>query len=280
MSIINELENFQNELAYYHRLIQLSRKGTISQAGKKNLSDLYGILLQKVGQFKGLIIEITGMNVVTIPVNYKELKTDIWAVSFQLPTVVRTPIAINYCITAVGQTIGKLKDDILAGERDEQGKLINKKEEPFLQHPKIFIAHGGKSEARNKLCIFLKALGVEPLVIEDEPIEGRSVNEQVEYYLKQADCSLVLGTADDKELKDGKLYPRRNVYIEIGRFQERFPKRIIFLLEDGGSYPSDISEKIYTHFSQQSMDNAFIAIARELKTFKILKAVKPKLKEY
>jgi len=35
MSIINELENFQNELAYYHRLIQLSRKGTISQAGKK-----------------------------------------------------------------------------------------------------------------------------------------------------------------------------------------------------------------------------------------------------
>jgi len=35
------------------------------------------------------------MNVVTIPVNYKELKTDIWAVSFQLPTVVRTPIAIK-----------------------------------------------------------------------------------------------------------------------------------------------------------------------------------------
>jgi hypothetical protein len=141
--------------------------------------------------------------------------------------------------------------------------------------PKAFIAHGGKSEARDKLCRFLNAIGVTPLIIEEEPKEGRSVNEQVEYYSEQADCATILGTADDKELKDGKLYPRRNVYIEIGRFQEKFPKRIIYLLEEGASFPSDISEKLYTPFTKDSMDEAFITIVRELKKFGILRAIKP-----
>lgn len=147
------------------------------------------------------------------------------------------------------------------------------------ESPKAFIAHGGKSEARDKLCRYLSALGVIPLIIEDEPKEGRSVDEQVEHYLKQADCAVILGTADDKELKDGKLYPRRNVHIEIGRFQEKFPTRIVYLLEDEASLPSNISEKLYTRFSKESMDEAFISVARELKAFGILKAVEPEYKE-
>lgn len=143
------------------------------------------------------------------------------------------------------------------------------------ENPKAFIAHGGETKARNKLQRFLIALGVQPLIIEEEPKEGRSPNEQIEYFLKQANCAVILGTADDKELKDGKLYPRRNVHIEIGRVQERFPRRIVFLLEVGASFPSNISEKLYTRFTHENMDEAFITITRELKAFGILKAVKP-----
>jgi predicted nucleotide-binding protein len=112
------------------------------------------------------------------------------------------------------------------------------------------------------------------LVIEEEPSEGRSINEQVDFYLEQADCAIVLGTADDKKLKDGKLYPRRNVCIEIGRFQERFPNRIIYLLEEGASLPSNISEKVYARFSQDSMDEALLKTARELRAFGLLKTSK------
>lgn len=169
----------------------------------------------------------------------------------------------------------KSRDIALASIIDTIESTEYKEPASTTEPPKAFIAHGGETQARNKLQRFLIALGVTPSIIEEEPKEGRSPNEQVEYYLEQADCAIVLGTADDKELKDGKLYPRRNVYIEIGRMQERFPKRIIFLLEEGASFPSNISEKLYTRFTQENMDEAFITTARELQAFGLLKAVKP-----
>lgn len=145
--------------------------------------------------------------------------------------------------------------------------------------PKAFIAHGPKSQALEILCKYLSAQGIEPLVIEQEPYESRAVNEQVELYLEQADCAIILGTADDKELKDGKLYPRRNVHIEIGRCQERFPNRTIYLLEENASFPSNIEEKLRTYFTSKCMDEALIRVSIELKTFRILKAVKPPKEE-
>lgn len=140
--------------------------------------------------------------------------------------------------------------------------------------PKAFIAHGPKSNPLEKLRRFLTALGIQPLIIEEEPSEGRSINEQVEFYLDEADCAIVFGTADDEELKDGKLYPRRNVCIEIGRFQERFPNRIVYILEEAASLPSNISEKIYARFTPDSMDEAFIKTVLELRAFDLLRAAR------
>lgn len=191
-------------------------------------------------------------------------------------------VTVNYIVHSDEEKRGKYNKELDAYETALRSALhkckllIEEAPSPIAGiSPKAFIAHGGKSESRDKLLRFLTALSVIPLIIEEEPKEGRSVNEQVEYYSEQADCAIILGTADDKELKDGKLYPRRNVYIEIGRFQEKFPKRIIYLLEEGASFPSDISEKLYTPFTKESMDEAFITVARELRVFNILKAIKP-----
>ncbi len=140
--------------------------------------------------------------------------------------------------------------------------------------PKAFIAHGGKSKALSKLQNFMAVLGITPLVAEEEPSEGRSVDEQVEWCLNNSDCAIILGTADDKNLKDGKLYPRPNVCIEIGRVQERLPRRVIYLLEETASFPSNISEKVYERFTPRSMDKAFIKIAKELTGWDLIRASK------
>jgi len=137
---------------------------------------------------------------------------------------------------------------------------------------KAFIAHGSKTEALTKLQSFITALGITPLIAEEEPSEGHSVDQQVEWCLSNADCAIILGTADDKDLKDGKLYPRRNVHIEIGRVQERFPDKVIYLLEEGADFPSNINEKVYERFTQGNMEKAFLKIAKELRAFGIIRA--------
>ena len=69
--------------------------------------------------------------------------------------------------------------------------------------------------------------------------------------------------------------PRGNVSMEIGKLQELFKDRIVYLLQAGAKFSSDISEKVRERFTPQSMDKAFIKVARELKKCGILKAVKP-----
>jgi CheY-like chemotaxis protein len=134
--------------------------------------------------------------------------------------------------------------------------------------PRAFLAHGGGTEALNKLSVFLEKLGVKPLIVEWLPSEGRSVNTNVEYYLAQADCGIVLATRDD--LVDGKFQPRGNVNIELGRFQERFPGKVIYLLEEGASFPSNVSEKVWERFTQDNMERAFVKVVTELKAFELI----------
>jgi len=291
MDLYKDLLEFLDELKQYRevvtnpdsKLLEAKRKNEFLRAfpflqeflPKKSKEEvreeLREKLLRKSGAIRGKIIELTGKQYF----NQFMTKHDMWTEA--LSTVAHpevTKSALSLCIDATNEAIGKLKSDIENGIRDKEGSLIIQPQRIDTEPPKAFIAHGGKSKARDKLYRFLTALGVTSFIIEEEPKEGRSVNEQVEYYSEQADCAIILGTADDKELKDGKLYPRRNVYIEIGRFQEKFPNRIIYLLEEGASFPSDISEKLYTPFTQQSMDEALITVVRELKKFGLIIAQK------
>jgi predicted nucleotide-binding protein len=183
------------------------------------------------------------------------------------------------CLQATSRTIGNLEDDIRKGVRDEQGNLIRKPSTVPAEPPKAFIAHGGDSPALSKLKSFLEALGVQPLIVEEQPSEGRSVGENVDWYARQADCAIILATKGDIDSKTGRFIPRGNVLIEIGKSQELFKDRIIYLLQAGAKLPTDVSEKVRERFTPQSIDNAFIKIAKELNKFGILKAVKPHKEE-
>ena len=140
--------------------------------------------------------------------------------------------------------------------------------------PKAFIAHGGQSPALDKLKNYLKALGVEPLVVEEQASGSRSIGNNVDWYARQADCAIILATKGDIDGKTGGFIPRGNVLIEIGKLQELFKDRIIYLLQAGTKFPTNVSEKVWGRFTTQCMDDAFIKIARELYKFGLLKSVK------
>jgi len=141
---------------------------------------------------------------------------------------------------------------------------------------KTLIAHGGKSAALSKLHSFLEALGVEPLVVEIGPSEGRLTEEQVDEYMKQADCAIILATYGHiEDVKTSKKHPRLNVVDELGRCRNVFRDRTILLLEKGVDLPSNVSGIVYEHFTKQNMENAFIKVAKELRAFGLIKPMKP-----
>jgi len=142
--------------------------------------------------------------------------------------------------------------------------------------PKAFIAHGGKSAALNKLCSFLEALGVEPLVVEIQPSEGRLTELQVDEYMKQADCAIILATYGHiMDEKTHKKHPRLNVVDELGRCRKVFPDRTILLLEKGVDLPSNVSGIVYGHFTKQNIGKALIKVAEELRSFELIRPTKP-----
>lgn len=141
---------------------------------------------------------------------------------------------------------------------------------------KAFIAHGGKSAKLNRLCDFLEALGVEPLVAEVQPSESRLTEGQVDEYMKQAHCAIILATYGHiVDEKTREKHPRLNVVDELGRCRKVFPQRTILLLEKGVSLPSNVSGIVYERFTKQNMEKAFIKVATELRAFGLIRPIKP-----
>jgi predicted nucleotide-binding protein len=137
--------------------------------------------------------------------------------------------------------------------------------------PRAFIAHGGKSEALTKLKDFLIVLGVTPLIAEEEPSEGRLVEQQVQKYRQEAHCEIILATRGGiVDKKTGTEHPRLNIIDELGRAREKSPERVVLLLEEEVELPSNVGAIVRERFTQDCMDKAFIKIVRELKAFGLI----------
>ncbi len=175
-----------------------------------------------------------------------------------------------------------IKKHELLGVEAEKSIKVSPEEIFRVVPPKAFIAHGGRSGVLDKLREFIEALGLEPLVVELLPSKGMSVDDKVNNYIKDADCGIVLATRGGiVDTKSGrpKQHPRLNIIDEVERLRAKFPNRTILLLEKGVELPSNISGLTHESFARQSMDRAFIAIARELREMGILKTEKPPFKE-
>ena len=145
-----------------------------------------------------------------------------------------------------------------------------------LSPPKAFIAHGGQSARLRRLCDFLRALGVEPIVAEWCASEGRWVEEHVDKRMEDSDCDIVLAEYGGIiDVKTGTKYPRLNVIDELARSRKGRPSKMILLLEKDVELQSNVSGIVYGRFTKKNMEQALIKLARELRELGLIKAVKP-----
>jgi predicted nucleotide-binding protein len=267
---VTELRNFLNDLIRYHVIIHRSMSGgNLTKELDQQGTELLFALGHRVGFLGQLITELTGLT--TVDVHGSEY--DMWVVALKIPPDELAYSALGHCIQITNRAIGQLENDIKTGIRDRKtGKMISPIGKSKFEVPKAFVSHGKESVALQKLEEFLHNLGIIPLIVKDQPSLDKTVDDKVEYYLNQADFVIILATGDDEF--DGKLHPRQNVIHEVGLSQKTHAGKIIYLLEEGAEFPSNINPKVWERFKQRNMLSAFLCIIRELRALGMLLAVK------
>lgn len=287
-----EKEKLLAELRQFRRKLTLYKEVTIALQRQTSYHDLAGVLQgeemtpeeafgylsmnipQEYGALKPVIEKYGGSAEVRLQggkYSYNAFESSFTPKMFDIDTF---SVVIDTAIVAVNMAIGKINRatifvplDLL---EDNLSTLVK-----TIGPPNVFIAHGDKTPACEKLEQFLIALDIIPIIAEEQPKGSRSIDQQVDWCLEQCDCAIILATKGDIDSKTRKFIPRGNILIEAGRCQERFPESTIYLLEEGVTFPSNIQEKVRERFSEDNMDMAFIMVVRELVALGILKSLRP-----
>ena len=145
------------------------------------------------------------------------------------------------------------------GNNADQVREAIEGEIPDEPNNKVFVVYGHDETARKQLQRLLEELGVEPIFLDDQPTEGRTIIEQIMEYIPRANFGIVLMTPDDigypkNKPKQGQPRARQNVVLELGMLLMKFERsRTAILLKDANppiEKPSDIDGVLYLPYKE------------------------------
>ncbi len=139
-----------------------------------------------------------------------------------------------------------------------------------LQNNRVFIVHGHDEAVKQKVARTLEQLGLEPIILSDQPNGGKTIIEKFEKESK-AGFAVVLMTADDQggsnsDVSVGNLTPRarQNVLLELGYFFGKLGRECVCVLkEQNVEVPTDILGIVYEEIDAN--DSWKIKLVKELK---------------
>ncbi|HEX8700647.1 MAG TPA: nucleotide-binding protein [Myxococcaceae bacterium] len=136
----------------------------------------------------------------------------------------------------------------------------------------VFIVHGHDDGARDAVARFVEKLGLEAVILHEQPNKGRTIIEKFEAHAAVG-FAIVLLTPDDvgaQKSKAASLSPRarQNVVFELGYFIGKLGReRVCALHKEEVELPSDFSGVVYV-----KMDDAGgwrLKLAQEMKAAKL-----------
>ncbi|MDE2787241.1 MAG: nucleotide-binding protein [Chloroflexota bacterium] len=117
---------------------------------------------------------------------------------------------------------------------------------------RVFVVHGRDEAAKQMVARYLEGLGLDPLILQEQASQGRTIIEKFEEYAETVGFAVILGTPDDVgalAYDRANLRPRmrQNVVFELGYFTRALGrKRVCVLLKGDVERPSDYDGVIYT----------------------------------
>jgi len=133
---------------------------------------------------------------------------------------------------------------------------------------RVFIVHGHDEEAKQSLARCIEKLGLEAIILHEQPNQGRTIIEKFEDYAG-AGFAVILLTPDDvgasrKDRDNLKPRARQNVILELGFFIGRLGRQRVCALHRGDlEIPSDLFGVLWV--SLDPNDAWQFALAREMK---------------
>ena len=146
------------------------------------------------------------------------------------------------------------------GPVDEKAVAVDSKQ--------VFVVHGRDQGALAEVKQVLSQLGLEPVVLQDQPNQGRTIIEKFEDYA-QVGFAVVVCTPDDQgKLAQGDAEPqlrvRQNVVFEWGYFIGKLGRdRVCALIKGGVEIHSDYDGVLYVEIGDN--ESWKVQLARELK---------------
>lgn len=133
----------------------------------------------------------------------------------------------------------------------------------------VFIVHGHDEAAKISVARFIEKLGLEAIILHEQPNKGQTIIEKFESKAAQVSFAIVVLTPDDiaaskDKPTETKLRARQNVILELGYFCAALGReRVCVLYKEGVEIPSDYIGVVYTE-----LDNAegwHLKLAKEMK---------------
>jgi predicted nucleotide-binding protein len=118
---------------------------------------------------------------------------------------------------------------------------------------KVFIVHGHDREMKNEVANVLLKLKLKPIILHEQPDEGRTIIEKFEMH-SDVDFAVILLSPDDFAFssgaspKEGKYRARQNVIMELGYFIAKLGRnRVVTLYRQNNNFeiPSEYLGVLY-----------------------------------
>jgi predicted nucleotide-binding protein len=150
---------------------------------------------------------------------------------------------------------------------DQSATVAVPQRSPSRSPNRVFVVHGQNESARTAVVGYLREVGLEAIVLHDQPNMGRHLLTKFIQEAELVTFAVVLMTDDDVGcLKGGTLAPRarQNVILELGYFLAHLSQpRVCALITPGLETPSDFDGILYIRMDAEG--NWRRELARELR---------------
>ena len=261
-TVLVDLEKFVEGLKEYRRLLGRYKAGQIDPSQKEKLNRQNEYLVREAGRLKPVVSATSGSYKVT----RFGMVSDPWADAFS--TEYNNPFLEGYIDVVIQNTNAAIGTIQGAGLKQALSEFVSPRN---IERPKVLIAHDGESQLRTRLEMECWRLGLDPVVVEEEPSGDESVDVKVSRVLTDCQFGVVLARLERGISQDDQVIPRGNIIDEIERIRTKLGDKYLVLLETGLGLPSNLATGIvFESFSEDNFDKAILSLVRSLRHHQVL----------